>query len=122
MGTAGSLFTSRGHRRARRGLASIATTALIAGLLGAAGLVAGASSAGATNAGFLPQTSFAIDANPTGANDFENPYGPGTTPGGYKTTGLYYVKRNIDMGGTTGCALPNDNVAVSGTKVSDGPI
>ncbi len=26
------------------------------------------------------------------------------------------------MGGTTGCALPNDNVAVSGTKVSDGPI
>ena len=108
MGTAGSLFSLRGHRRTRRGLASVAATALIAGLLGAAGMVAGASSATAAD---IPQddlsvlkTRFEIDkspnanvtvegTSPTGGVDWANvgsafaatPY---TTVQGYPSTGI----------------------------------
>ena len=76
----------------------------------------------ATNSPFFPQTSFAIDGNRTGPNDFATGYGPGTTPSGYPTTGLYYNKRTIDMNSPTGsgCDLAGDDA--SGDKLSDGPI
>ena len=101
----------------------VRTAALAAAVLAVPVALFGVSgSAQATNNPFTPETSFNIDGNPTGPDDFEAPYGPGTTPGGFPTTGLYYNKRNIDMGGTSGCALPADDHAVSGTKLSDGPI
>ncbi|MBK8755814.1 MAG: hypothetical protein IPM08_01495 [Actinomycetales bacterium] len=87
-------------------------------------------SAQATTAPFVPVTDFVIDGNPAGPNDFDAPYGPGTTPEGHPTTGIYYNHRNIDMGATTGlttgCALANfgfvDDAAGSGVKIEDGPI
>ena len=87
-------------------------------------------SAQATTAPFVPVTDFVIDGNPAGPNDFDAPYGPGTTPEGHPTTGIYYNHRNIDMGATTGlttgCALANfgfvDDTAGSGVKIEDGPI
>jgi uncharacterized repeat protein (TIGR01451 family)/LPXTG-motif cell wall-anchored protein len=100
------------------------------GLLAASSLVlpmialVGATPASATNDPFFPKTSFAIDGDTYGPNDFDAPYGPGTTPapGNYPTTGLYYVHRTIDMGGTTGCALAVDDAALGGTKIADGPL
>lgn len=103
----------------RRRIGVLAASALVLPLA----LIAVATpSASATNPGFLPETSFAIDGDSYGPNDFDAPYGPGTTPGGYPTTGLYYVHRTIDMGGTSGCAVPSDDAAEGGTKIQDGPL
>ena len=104
------------HRRPRPSwqVVRVRTAALAAAVLAVPVALFGVSgSAQATNNPFTPETSFNIDGNPTGPDDFEAPYGPGTTPGGFPTTGLYYNKRNIDMGGTSGCALPADDHAVS---------
>ena len=112
-----SALSSRGSLRRRIGV--LATSALALPLAMIAG---GTPTASATNPGFLPATSFAIDGDSYGPNDFDAPYGPGTTPGGYPTTGLYYVHRTIDMGGTSGCAVPGDDAAEGGTKIQDGPL
>lgn len=97
--------------------AAVAITLTVAGVVAVVPPLASA-----TSTAFFPQTSFAIDGNSAGPLDFLAPYGPGTTPGGYPTTGLYYDHRTVDMGGTSGCAVPGDDVAGSGVKVMDGPI
>src|SRR4051794_4272246 len=63
----------------------------------------------ATSASFVPQTSFSIDGDSAGPNDFDALYGPGTTPGGLPTTGLYYDKRNFDTAtDPVPCGSPDD--------------
>ena len=76
----------------------------------------------ATGAAFVPTTAFAIDGNPAGPNDFDAGYGPGVTPDGLATTGLYYNHRSVDQGGVSGCSLAADDTASGGTKISDGPV
>jgi uncharacterized repeat protein (TIGR01451 family) len=69
----------------------------------------------------VPQTAFAIDGNPAGPNDFDAAYGPGTTPGGFPTTGLYVNRRHTDTAtDPVACGAPDD-AAVGGTKLEDGP-
>lgn len=120
------------HRRPGRWpVIRVRTAALAAAVLALPVALFGVSgSAQATTAPFVPVTDFVIDGNPAGPNDFDAPYGPGTTPEGHPTTGIYYNHRNIDMGATTGlttgCALANfgfvDDAAGSGVKIEDGPI
>jgi hypothetical protein len=76
----------------------------------------------ATGATFVPRTAFVIDGNPAGPNDFDAGYGPGVTPDGLATTGLYYNHRSVDQGGVSGCSLAADDTALGGTKISDGPV
>ena len=117
-----SVLSARGplslSRSLRRRVGLLAACSLALPMLA----IAGATPASATNDPFFPKTSFAIDGDSYGPTDFEAPYGPGTTPSGYPTTGLYYVHRTIDMGGTTGCALAVDDAALGGTKIADGPL
>ncbi len=105
---------------ARRALAAIVPISIVTAL-GVAAVVT-APTASATNDPFFPKTSFTMDGDPAGPLDFETPYGPGTTLDGYPTTGLYFDKRTIDMGGTSGCNIAGDDSAVSGTAVGDGPV
>ena len=72
----------------------------------------------------LPSTSFELDGDLAGDQpgigfDWEDPYGIGTTPDGYPTTGLYYVNENEDL-----CASTQDDIGASGpqVKLGDGPI
>ena len=69
-----------------------------------------------------PATSFAIDGNSAGPNDFDAGYGPGTTPGGLPTTGLYYNKRNLDTAtDPVPCGSPDD-AGQGGIKLGEGPV
>ena len=81
-------------------------------------------------ASVAPATDFEIDGNPSAPNDFEAPYGPGTTPGGFATTGLYYNVRSYDNGSVPsdedprpGCDIVNDpSTGTGGVKLGDGPV
>ena len=81
------------------------------------------STAEATNPGFVPTTGFEVDGNlpydSVETGDWLAPYGAGTTPDGYPTTGVYYVNENDDP-----CFSTSDdqggNTSVTG-KVEDGP-
>lgn len=80
------------HRRPGRSWPAIRvrTAALAAFVLALPVALFGVSgSAQATTAPFVPVTDLVIDGNPAGPNDFDAPYGPGTTPEGYPTTGIY---------------------------------
>ncbi len=91
----------------------------------AVGLVVTPSQVGnvAQAASVVPETAFEIDGNPNGPGpDFLAPYGPGATPTGFPTTGLYYLDRSFDEGRTSGCDITNDpSTPKGGTKIGDGP-
>src|SRR5688572_3911530 len=69
----------------------------------------------------VPQTTFVIDGNSAGPDDFEAPYGPGLTPGGLPTTGLYYDTRTVDFNGNP-CGADGDDQGLGGSKAEDGPV
>jgi uncharacterized repeat protein (TIGR01451 family) len=101
--------------RRRRGVAAriLATVSLAASSV----LVFGAARpAAATSAAFFPQTSFNLDGDPAGPNDWNAPYGVGTTPGGFPTTGVYYNHTDNDP-----CGVGTDDIAGPGLKIDDGP-
>lgn len=83
------------RRSQRRGFITF-FTALVLAVAGPFGLAAPAFAAlpGHTMAGDF--TSFAIDGNKAGPNDWLAPYGPGLTPQGRPTTGLLGVSQNND--------------------------
>ena len=82
----------------------VRTAALAAAVLAVPVALFGVSgSAQATNNPFTPETSFNIDGNPTGPDDFGAPYGPGTTTGGLQTPWPAYNERNMDLSGLAGC-------------------
>jgi hypothetical protein len=105
---------------------------IAAALATALGVTLGAG--GASNvvqaAAVEPATDFEIDGNPSAPSDFEDPYGPGTTPGGFPTTGLYYNVRSYDNGlvptaqnPRPGCDIKNDpSTGTGGVKLGDGPV
>lgn len=98
-------------RAPRRPVAAVTVGALLAAAVtGSVAVPAAATSS------LSPATSFAIDGNLTGSNDWGSLYGPGTTPGGYPTTGVYGSTLNDDI-----CALATDDAAGNGEKLSDGP-
>jgi uncharacterized repeat protein (TIGR01451 family)/LPXTG-motif cell wall-anchored protein len=66
-------------------------------------------------------TDFLVDGLLT---DFTSPYGPGITPDGYPTTGMYYVD-HTEAGSPPEVELCNDDaddVGASGEKVQTGPV
>jgi len=68
-------------------------------------------------------TSFLVDGLLT---DFTSPYGPGATPDGYPTTGIYYVD-HTEAGSPPApqvelCSNTADDVGASGEKVQTGPV
>ncbi|HEX6657879.1 MAG TPA: hypothetical protein VF065_07345, partial [Ilumatobacter sp.] len=69
----------------------------------------------------VPETKFVIDGNSAGPDDFEAPYGPGLTPGGLPTTGLYYDTRTVDFNGNP-CNADGDDQGLGGSKAEDGPV
>jgi hypothetical protein len=98
---------------------TVATLVGIPVALAGLGTVGGGVASATTT--LVPQTAFAIDGNSAGPNDFDAPYGPGTTPGGFPTTGLYVSRRNTDTAtDPVACGSPDD-AAVGGTKLEDGP-
>lgn len=117
-------------RRARRKLLS---SVAIAALLASGGIVAAAlapaQSASAATLGPI-QTSFEIDGNTAGANDWQGVIGstpkpPYVTASGDQSTGIIDAQRTWDAGTTQGspgvCGqnLGIDDIFVSGTKLDD---
>ena len=113
--SSGARSTGLRHASVHRPKRSVAAVTITA-LLSASAIGGLATSASATNTGFVPETDFTIDADLTGSDDWGSLYGPGTTPDGYPTTGVYATQMNPDE-----CADDADDSAKGGVKFDDGP-